>query len=191
MTDAPPAPPARYQSTLSPTEERPMSGIARVLTVLATCAAGAALSLAAGAAAAAENAPSAYVAPHITHEPYGEVHLVVPLTTDDKDIQGMKLRNITNGLKAADDWKGKFTVRVVLYAKGVTLLKNPDSDTREKLDALRKAGVRFLVCGNTLREQDIDFHALYKVTEADVVPSGFAEVAYLQVRKHYAVDPVN
>jgi uncharacterized protein len=168
-----------------------MSGITRVLTVLATCAAGATLGLATGAAAAAESAPSAYVAPHITHEPYGEVHVVVPLTTGDKDIQGMKLRNITNGLKAADEWKGKLTVKVVLYAKGVTLLKNPDDATKEKLDALRKAGVRILVCGNTLREQDIDFHTLYNVTEADIVPSGFAEVAYLQVRKHYAVDPSN
>jgi len=143
-------------------------------------------------APAAEAAPhSAYVKPNITHEPYGEVKMVVALTSDDKGIQGMKLRNIANSLKAADEWQGKFTIKMVLYAKGLTLLKSPDDSLKKQLDMLRSRGLQIEVCGNSLAEQGVDFHALYGVTDADIVPSGFAEVAYLQVRQHYAVDPVN
>lgn len=143
------------------------------------------------AAAPAAEVKSEYVKPNIKHAAFGKLNIVVPLTSDDKGIQGMKLRNITNGLKAADAWKGKMNVAVVLYAKGVTLLKNPDEQIQKKIDELKGMGVQFKVCDNTLREQGIDFHNLYHVTEADIVPSGFAEVAYLQARKHYVVDPVN
>lgn len=163
--------------------------IASTLTVLSVPAAFAADAPAAAAPAA--EVKSEYVKPNVKHDAFGKLNIVVPLTSDDKGIQGMKLRNITNGLKAADAWKGKMNVAVVLYAKGVTLLKNPDEQVQKKIDELKGMGVQFKVCDNTLREQGIDFHNLYHVTEADIVPSGFAEVAYLQARKHYVVDPVN
>lgn len=135
--------------------------------------------------------PGNYVEPKITHEQYGEVKIVVPVTTDDKAVHGMKLRNLENSLGVFAKWGGKMQGTVVLYGKGVTLLKNPDAETRLKIDALKARGIRFVVCNNTLIEQDIDYHQLYSVTEHDIVPSGFAEVAYLQARKNYAVDPVN
>ena len=146
---------------------------------------------AAPAAAAPASAPSAYVKPDMKHEPYGTLKIVVPLTTDNKAIQGMKIRNIANSLKAAQQWKGKMDVTVVLYAKGVTLLKNPDEKTKAQLDDLVSKGVHIDVCNNSLLEQSIDFHTLYHVADKDIVPSGFAEVAFLQARKHYVVDPVN
>lgn len=132
-----------------------------------------------------------YVQPTMHHEPYGEVNIVVPLTTDDKAVQGMKLRNLENTLNVLQQWGGTAHSAVVLYAKGVSLLKAPDQATRDKIDALEKRGVRFEVCNNTLREQNLDFHSLYKVREENIVPSGFAEVAYLQAKKHYVVDPAN
>jgi len=137
----------------------------------------------------ADEAPAA--APKIRHAPYGDIRVVVPLTSDEKGIQGMKLRNMTNALKAADAWNGRFTIKVVLYARGVALLMDPDDATKKHLDTLRSRGVQFEVCANTLAEQGIDFHTLYHVSDTDIVPSGFAEVAYLQVKEHYAVDPVN
>lgn len=134
---------------------------------------------------------SAYVAPNMEHAPYGTLKIVTPLTTDDKLVQKMKLRNLANALKAADAWHGTATIKVVLYAKGVSLLKDPDDATRQQLDELRGRGVQFLVCNNTLREQGIDFRALYNVVDADIVPSGFLEIAYLQTAQHYVVDPMN
>jgi intracellular sulfur oxidation DsrE/DsrF family protein len=141
--------------------------------------------------APAAEAKSEYVKPNIQHSAYGTLKVVVPVTTDDKGIQGMKMRNITNGLKAIDEWKGKFEVTVVLYAKGLSMLKNPDEKTQKQIDMLRSKGVHFVVCNNSLAEQGVDFHKLYKVTDADVVPSGFAEVVYLQAKKHFVVDPMN
>lgn len=140
-------------------------------------------------APAAEAKPSEYVKPNMKHESYGTLNIVVPITSDDKGIQGMKLRNIGNALKAAEAWKGKINVAIVLYAKGLTLIKNPDDKTQKQLDELAKNGVRVKVCNNSMLEQGIDFHKLYHVTDADIVPSGFAEVAYLQAKKHFVVDP--
>lgn len=132
---------------------------------------------------------SDYVKPHITHARMGRINLVVPLTTNDAKIQGMKMRNIKNGLDAADAWHGKLHVTVVMYAKGVSFLKDPDDATKKMIDSLKKRGVRFVVCNNSLREQGVNFHKLYDVKDADIVPSGFLEVAYLQAHKHYVVDP--
>ena len=167
--------------------------IASALIFLAIPPASAADAMPAASApvAAVEAKASEYVKPNIKHGSYGKVNVVVPLTSDDKGIQGMKLRNIANGLKAVESWKGKMNVTVVLYAKGITLLKNPDEQTQKKLDELKKQGVQIKVCDNTLREQGIDFHNLYHVSDTDIVPSGFAEVAYLQAQKHFVVDPVN
>lgn len=113
------------------------------------------------------------------------------MTSDDKAIQGMKLRNIENSLNAVTKWGGEIQGSVVIYAKGISLLKNPDAETQKKIEALKTRGVRFVVCDNTLHEQGIDFHKLYHVTERDIVPSGFAEVAYLQAKENYVVDPIN
>lgn len=132
-----------------------------------------------------------YIEPKINHEHYGALKIVVPMATEDKNIQGMKLRNIENSLNAVTKWGGQLEGTIVIYAKGISLLKNPDSETRQKIDALKAKGVQFHVCDNTLREQGIDFHLLYHVIDSDIVPSGFAEVAYLQSKQNYVVDPSN
>ncbi len=140
-------------------------------------------------AAAAAAPASAYVKPNFTHESYGGMQVVVPLVSDVPAVRGMKLRNIANSLKAVATWGGIMNVKVVMYAKGVAWLKTPDANEKATLDMLRSKGVQFLVCNNSLMEQGIDFHTLYGVTDADIVPSGFAEVAFLQAQKHYVVDP--
>jgi intracellular sulfur oxidation DsrE/DsrF family protein len=62
---------------------------------------------------------------------------------------------------------------------------------KASLDFLRSHGVQVFVCNNTLAENGIDYRTLYKVSDADIVPSGFLEVAYLQARRNYIVDPAN
>lgn len=138
-------------------------------------------------AMAADGAPANYVAPKMKHESYGHMNIVVPLTDDA--LVPMKLRNIGNMMKALKQWGGKADVRVVMYAKGLAWLKNPDDKQKAALDELRGQGVRFIVCDNTLKEQDIDYHSLYGVKDEDIVPSGFAEVAFLQAHKHFVVEP--
>lgn len=136
-------------------------------------------------------APSAYVAPHMTHRSYGILRVVVPLTSPDKMVQAMKLRNLSNSVKAVEKWGGSLDVRVILYAKGISLLSNPDEGVRSQLDYLRAHHVKFEICNNSILEQGIDFHTLYGVVDDDIVPSGFAEVAYLQAHMRFVVDPMN
>ncbi len=142
-------------------------------------------------AKAMEAKHGSYVEPKINHGQYGAMKIVVPITTDDKAVQGMKLHNMANSFEAAAQWGGQIQGTIVLYAKGVSLLTDPDPETRQMIDALKAKDVQFAVCDNTLRGQGIDFHHLYHVVERDIVPSGFAEVAYLQSKKNYVVDPVN
>jgi intracellular sulfur oxidation DsrE/DsrF family protein len=142
----------------------------------------------AGLARAAE--PGGYIEPHITHPAFGEVKIVVPITTDDTKIWQQKLRNMTNSLDASTKWGGHATIKVVLYSRGVRLLMEPSVEIANAITELRGRGVVFLVCNNTLREGNIDFHGLFHVSDEDVVPSGFLEVAWL-AGQGYSVDPVN
>jgi intracellular sulfur oxidation DsrE/DsrF family protein len=78
--------------------------------------------------------------------------------------------------------KVKHEIRVVDHGAGVEMFQvaNTDKDIAERIDALKAAGVHFLICANTLRERKIDWHTLYGVKEDDIVPSGVAELARLQ-----------
>jgi intracellular sulfur oxidation DsrE/DsrF family protein len=139
----------------------------------------------------AEAKQGEYIKPNVKHESYGAMKIVIPITTDDKGMHGMKLRNLSNSLTAVEKWGGKIDATIVLYAKGLSLLKSPDEAMQAQIDELKHKGVRIEICNNSLSEQGIDFHSLYQVTDKDIVPSGFAEVAYLQTKKNYVVDPAN
>jgi len=90
------------------------------------------------------------------------------------------LNSIHNHIEAVG--KEHVEIRVVDHGSGLELfqLANTDRDLATRLDDLRGAGVRFLVCANTLKERQIDWRSLYGVTQSDIVPSGAAELARLQ-----------
>ena len=90
------------------------------------------------------------------------------------------LLNIKNHVAAVG--KDHLKLKVVDHGMGVDLFKvaNTDADIAATIDALKADGVEFLICANTLRERQIDWHTLYKVKEGDIVPSGAAELARLQ-----------
>lgn len=136
-------------------------------------------------------AHAGYVAPDLYHAAYGEVKVVVPLTSDDPSVWIFKLRNLSNSLNAIKSFGGKLSARVVLYGPGIQLLSQPvDLKLKESIDALRAAGVQLNLCNVTLRAQNVDWHDLYGVQEADIVPSGFLEVGWLG-NNGWAVDPGN
>ena len=90
------------------------------------------------------------------------------------------LNSIQNHIEALG--KEHVEIRVVDHGSGLELfqLANTNKDLASRLDDLRGAGVRFLVCANTLRERQIDWQSLYGVTQNDIVLSGAAELARLQ-----------
>lgn len=99
------------------------------------------------------------------------------------------LGNLRNHVEAVG--AAHVEIRVVSLGDGVALFQAAmeDNDLAGRIDALKAAGVRFLVCANTLRERKIDRGALYAVGADDVVPSGVAELARLQGMRFAYIHP--
>ena len=115
----------------------------------------------------------------------GKAALRVVYHMDDSDRAISALRNVSNHLAASPDTK----IVVVALSRGVKFLVDGAEDERGNpyepmIDDLTLAGVEFRVCNNTLvgfKLNREDLHA-----ESQVVPSGVAEIARLQLREGYA-----
>jgi intracellular sulfur oxidation DsrE/DsrF family protein len=153
---------------------------------------GCALILALGIASVPARAEdsSHYVEPNLKHAPFGLVKIVVPITSAEESVWMFKMANIRNAIAAARAFGGGANVRVVVYGRAVQMLRQSDTDLALQLDDLRHHDVEVLVCNNSLKAMDIDYHALHNVHEADIVPSGFLEVGWQQ-QQGYQVDPSN
>jgi intracellular sulfur oxidation DsrE/DsrF family protein len=93
--------------------------------------------------------------------------------------------------------------KVVMHGKGLSLLLEPDAvsntklkngnatdEVQAKISGLKDQGVVFQVCGNTLKGKQVDFESdLYDVDEADIVPSGVAEISRLQGMGYTYIKP--
>ncbi|MYM37737.1 DsrE family protein [Duganella qianjiadongensis] len=132
-----------------------------------------------------------YVEPNIRHAQYGEVKVLVPITSDDPSVWLFRLRNVGNGIKAISGLGGNMQAKIVLYGAGVKMLSQPvDPKLKEAIDAARAAGAQFNVCNVTLKGMKLDWHTLYGLQEGDIVPSGFAEVGWLATNG-WVVNPAN
>lgn len=120
-----------------------------------------------------------YVAPNIQHEPFGDINVVVPLTSDNADVWLFRFANIANGIKVTAASGGTMKVKAVVYGSGISMLNQPSERIRKALDKARAAGVQINVCNFSLKGANLDWHDLYGVQEGDIVPSGFGEVSYL------------
>ena len=90
------------------------------------------------------------------------------------------LNSIKNHIEAVG--KDHIEIRVVDHSAGVDFFQIAQTDKflAGQIDYLRAQGIRFLICANTLKERQIDWHTLYGIKEDDIVPSGAAELARLQ-----------
>ena len=115
--------------------------------------------------------------------------------------QAGALRNIQNHINAVG--ADKLDLKVVLHGNGVSLLLYPDSlqstrmkeanatdSLQAKISGLKDQGVSFQVCANTLKGRKVNREDdLYDVDEADVVPSGVAQLAILQNQGYAYIKP--
>ena len=100
------------------------------------------------------------------------------------------LGNIQNHINAVG--KDNIEVKIVLHGDGVNLLKSAGSN--EKLQArlvgLKAQGVQQAICNNTLTGRKIDYEKdLFEVFKEDIVPSGVAELSYLQQKGYTYIKP--
>ena len=133
---------------------------------------------------------------------YGKQKVVYHINYDNPKQQAGALRNIQNHINAVG--AENLELRVVLHGNGLALLLEPDSldklkkfkhaNADEKMTAkvsdLKGQGVQFNVCANTVRGRKVDVMTdLYDVDEKDIVPSGVAEVAKLQLQGFAYIKP--
>ncbi len=133
---------------------------------------------------------------------YGKQKVVYHINYDNPKQQTGALRNIQNHINAVG--AENLDLKVVLHGNGLALLLEPDSLEKltkfkhananetmtAKIDNLKNQGVEFNVCANTVRGRKVDIDTdLYNVDEGDIVPSGVAEVAYLQANGYSYVKP--
>ncbi len=136
------------------------------------------------------------------NERYGKQKVVYHINYDNPKQQAGALRNIQNHINAVG--AENLDLKVVLHGNGLALLLEPDSLAKLKkfkhanadetmtarIDSLKNQGVKFNVCANTVRGRKVDIeNDLYNVDNNDIVPSGVAEVAYLQANGYAYVKP--
>ena len=124
---------------------------------------------------------------------YGKQKVVYHVNYDNAKKQSGALRNIQNHINAVG--ADNLDVRVVMHGNGLSLILKPGAlkevpkfnaanatqEMMQKIDKLKLQGVSFNVCANTLkgRKVNVEKH-LYDASKSDIVPSGVAELAYLQ-----------
>jgi intracellular sulfur oxidation DsrE/DsrF family protein len=121
---------------------------------------------------------------------YGKQKVVYHINYDDPKQLSVALRNIQNHINAVG--ADNLDLKVIMHGAGVSLLKlaNEDMDFQSKVINLKSQAVGFQVCNNTLVGKQLDYEQdLFDVQSADIIPSGVAELAYLQQQGYVYIKP--
>ena len=138
----------------------------------------------------------------VSADRYSKQKVVYHINYDNPKQQAGALRNIQNHINAVG--AENLDLKVVLHGNGLALLLNPESLPKlkkfkhananeamtAKIDGLKNQGVAFSVCANTVKGRKVDMaNDLYDVDQEDIVPSGVAELAYLQAKGYTYIKP--
>lgn len=131
---------------------------------------------------------------------YGQQKVVYHVNGYDAKTQTAALRNVQNHINAVG--AENLDVKIVMHGNGVSLVLEPDAIEGTKMKAgnatpemqariagLKDQGVAFQICANTLKGRKVPMEAMYDVTEADIVPSGVAELSHLQQMGYTYIKP--
>jgi len=131
---------------------------------------------------------------------YGRQKVVYHMNVDDAQTQTATLGNIQNHINAVGS--ENIEVKLVMHGDGVSLVMEPDAlkgtkmkaanatpEMQAKLSGLKQQGVKFEICANTLKGRNVPMDALYDADEADIVPSGVAELSRLQQMGYTYIKP--
>lgn len=143
----------------------------------------------------AEQAPVAQATPVAQgRDPSYIAQKVVYHLNEDGGFLGRSFKKLVQVANNHVDAVGadKLDLRIVLQGDGVDLLTDAKSNAElaGKIDNLKAKGVKFLVCGNTLRLRKIETSRLHGVTNDDIVKAGVAEVSSLQQQGFVYVKPL-
>jgi intracellular sulfur oxidation DsrE/DsrF family protein len=115
--------------------------------------------------------------------------VVYHVNEGDPAVHMGALRNVQNHINAVG--AEGMDIKVVMHGGGINLLlgANQNPDLQAAVDSLKLQGVDFQVCRNTLVSRNMPLDALYDATEADVVPSGVAQLSILQREGYTYIKP--
>ncbi len=124
---------------------------------------------------------------------YGKQKVVYHVNFDggEKDkAYIVALKNVQNHINAVG--KDNIELKVVLHGDGVNLLRDAVNNLQlqGEVTNLKDQKVVFNVCNNTLTGRKIDPDKdLFEVDKADIVPSGVAELSYLEEKGYTYIKP--
>lgn len=128
-----------------------------------------------------------------TSDRYGKQKVVYHINYDggpeSKKYKGA-MRNIQNHINAVG--AENMEIKVVLHGNGLGVLMSAKEDDKLQtaVSSLKGQNVSFHVCNNTLKGRKISYSDdLYDVWEEDIVPSGVAELSYLQQQGYTYIKP--
>jgi uncharacterized protein len=101
------------------------------------------------------------------------MEVVFQLSNNNTFVQKSLLHQVSNLIESATD----ITIEVVTHDYGVDLLQN-DAAYTSTLRTLERKGVRFLACGKTLLNKQIEASGM--VPFAVIVPGGLAHIIHKQ-----------
>ncbi len=128
-----------------------------------------------------------YVQPNIQHDPFMHQRVAYQMNTGDDQEQLQIIKYANNHIQTIG--REQIELQVVVFGAGMSLLQSNDEKLNKAVDDLRAKGVKIAICNNTLRNKNIDWHSLHGVKEADIVPGGVAELAFLQQRGFAYIRP--
>lgn len=126
--------------------------------------------------------------------------VVYHINGGDAKQQLAALKNVQNHIGAAG--ADNLDIKVVLHGEGLSLLLYPDAlgktnmktanateEMQAKVEGLKQQQVQFQVCNNTIKGRNVPLEGLYNVSEADIVPSGVAQLVILQSQGYAYIKP--
>ncbi len=130
--------------------------------------------------------------PAVASDRYGKQKVAYHINLnggDDDAYYFASMRNAQNHINAVG--AGNIEFRIVMHGNGINLVKNAKDNTRlqSAIAALKGQNVEFLVCKNTMTDRKIERDQLYDVDAEDIVPSGVAELSYLQAKGFTYIKP--
>lgn len=128
-----------------------------------------------------------YAQPRLFHDPFGAQRVIYQLNDGDQEKQIKTMKYALNHIETIG--RAHIEMHIVLFDGGISVLQSDQVKVNTMVDELRANGVKFAVCNNTLKNKNIDYKTLRHVRETDVVPSGVAEIAFLQQRGYGYIKP--
>jgi len=120
---------------------------------------------------------------------YEPQKVVYHINYGDESRIGHTFSNISNHINELGE--ENVEIKAVIHGEAIEYFMAAVDDTAKQgaIDSLKFMGAEFVICGNSLTGYQIEYDALYDVSEDDVVKAGLPEIVRLQQQGYIYVRP--